>query len=82
MARNSNLYILWNPNSQFPPKRVWTHEPDAQGIARTMAKKNPGEEFYVMRAASKVLVVPGNEPEIEFMAAHNWPTEDESTNDT
>ena len=44
------FWIIWNPHGETPPKKEYKSEAYANMIAKTMAKKFPGEIFHVMRS--------------------------------
>ncbi len=46
---NVAKYIVWNPNSQLPPRVVHDGRPQAIRVAGHMAHSNPGETFYVCK---------------------------------
>jgi hypothetical protein len=49
-----NQFVIFNPTYPRPP-RVWhVSRADAIRIAQSMARENPGETFYVMRAEGHV----------------------------
>jgi hypothetical protein len=43
----SKKYILWNPDSEKPPKRVYHDKDAAIRTAQWAAGKSPTETFYV-----------------------------------
>lgn len=50
-------FIIWSPTGTTPPRvRFATHHA-AQEIAETMARRYPGQEFFVMEAKSVSQVV-------------------------
>lgn len=51
------LYILWNPSSGQPPRKVYSTYEEARLVAQTMVR-NHGGTFLVMKAVLKVEVRP------------------------
>lgn len=41
------FYILWNPSYPTPPRVRFSSPDNAQECAEQMARRNPGEAFYV-----------------------------------
>jgi hypothetical protein len=52
-AKKPKLYILWNPESERPPRVMFDDEEKARMVAAIMARKH-GETFYVMQAVCSV----------------------------
>jgi len=44
------FYILWNPASERPSRMVFNNEIAAWQVADEMARKAPGDKFFVMEA--------------------------------
>lgn len=47
------FYILWNPNSELPPRVTFKTRAEAVEVAELMARRNPTETFCVMRAVGE-----------------------------
>lgn len=50
-------WILWNPDSNIPPKRVYESKVEAMEVAKLMANKHKGQQFYVAKLGARVKVV-------------------------
>ena len=46
-------YIIWNPESDLPPKRTYPTYEEAERVSQIMRNKHSGEQFYVMKRARK-----------------------------
>lgn len=47
-------FILWSPQSNKPPKVIHTTLSQAHEAQKTMAERYPQQEFYIMKAVSKM----------------------------
>jgi hypothetical protein len=56
-------FILWNPASKLPPKRVMRTQRAAEAVASKMAAKEPGQVFHVVKIVSTYVVPPGPSPQ-------------------
>ena len=45
-------YILWNPDSEKPPKKIFTSRKDAESCARWACGRSPNETFFVCELLS------------------------------
>lgn len=46
-------YILWNPSSDKPPKKVFTSEGQAEHTALWASRENAGETFFICEIKQK-----------------------------
>lgn len=44
------FFLLWNPESEKPMRMVFTSEVAVWQVADEMARKNPGQKFFVMES--------------------------------
>ncbi len=44
-----HFYILWNPTSNLPPRVRLPTIREAETVAKDMAKKFPGQNFYICK---------------------------------
>jgi hypothetical protein len=54
-------YILWNPISNKPPKKLFTDFDKALDTARWAAGQSPGEEFIVCRLLEVAAIKDGED---------------------
>lgn len=56
---DGEVYIVWNPLSDFPPKKRYEKQEQAQHVADACAAKYK-QPFYVMKAVA--VAMPGVQP--------------------
>jgi len=49
-AKSAIFHIVWSPEGTFPPTKKHWHESKANKEATRLAEKNPGKNYYVLRA--------------------------------
>lgn len=53
---NTGTFIIWNPESNLPPKQTFDSEKQATAVAEKMAAKNPGKTFKVAKLVVESVV--------------------------
>lgn len=48
-------FILWNPNSAKPPKKVFVSADQAKKTALWASNQNPNQTFYICKLTSKAI---------------------------
>lgn len=51
-VNKDELYFLYNPNSPQPPRVRMYSLKEAEGVQEEMCTRNPGEEFFILKAVS------------------------------
>lgn len=67
----NRFWLLWNPSHPSPPRVRFDNRAEALRVAEEMAKKNPGEEFYVLCATSLVQAE-ANPVKVTPLLIPNW----------
>ena len=52
------FWLLWSPTGPTPPRNRHASESEAKRVATDMAVRHPGQEFFVVKATTRVLIPP------------------------
>lgn len=50
LTAGQECWILWNPDSDRPPRIAYSTEAEAWRVAEELARKHVGQKFYVMHS--------------------------------
>jgi hypothetical protein len=56
ISGRKEFYILWNPDSEKPPRITFSTEEHAFQVAEEMARRGDGQRFFVMKAVGSSMV--------------------------
>ena len=68
---SKSRFILFNPSSPLPPKKVWESFEKAKSTAEWAAKQNPGEQYLVCEVRNVTVIKDSEVKSIDVKAYDN-----------